>query len=122
MKRLSMLFAGLICAATFHASAAEADFKTVASVYQNSAALAGQSVRLQGKVVKVVSGIKKRNFVHIQDGTGDANSNDLIVISKQTATVGDQVTVSGVVVTNRDFGSGYFYPLLLEDSSIEINK
>jgi hypothetical protein len=63
-----------------------------------------------------------RNFVHVQDGTGDANSNNLIVTSKQTANVGDQVTVSGKVVLNRDFGSGYLYPLLLEDTSITLKK
>ena len=32
--------------------------------------------------------------------------------------VGDQVSVSGVVVLNRDFGMGYSYPLLIEEASI----
>jgi hypothetical protein len=61
-----------------------------------------------------------RNFVHVQDGTGDAasGSNNLIVTSKQTAGVGDQVKVSGNVMLNRDFGMGYSYPLLIEDASI----
>jgi len=63
-----------------------------------------------------------RNFVHLQDGTGDANSNDLLITSKQTANVGDQVTISGVVTLNRDFGSGYSYPLLIEEASITPKK
>ena len=64
------------------------------------------------------------NFVHVQDGTGDAksNTNNLIVTSKQTAQIGDSVTVSGVVVLNRDFGSGYSYPLLIEDATIVMRK
>jgi hypothetical protein len=36
--------------------------------------------------------------------------------------VGDQVSVSGVVVLNRDFGSGYSYPLLIEEASIAAKK
>ena len=96
--------------------------KTVAVVNQNKASLAGKTISAQGKVVKVNNGIMGKNFVHVQDGTGDATSNNLIVTSKQTANVGDQVTISGVVVVNRDFGSGYSYPLLIEEASIAVKK
>ena len=58
----------------------------------------------------------------MQDGTGDASNNNLIVTSKQTAKIGDLVTISGVVAVNRDFGSGYSYPLLIEDASITPKK
>ena len=96
--------------------------KTVAAINQNKASLAGKTITANGKVVKVNNGIKGRNFVHVQDGTGDATNNNLIVTSKQTAKVGDQVTISGVVAVNRDFGSGYTYPLLIEDASITTKK
>jgi hypothetical protein len=125
MKTLSLVFAGLVSAVgllPLSVSAAEDSLKTVASVNQNKAALAGQKISAQGKVVKVNNGIMGRNFVHVQDGTGDATSNNLIVTSKQTANVGEQVSVSGVVVLNRDFGSGYMYPLLIEEASINVKK
>lgn len=125
MKILSIAVAGLIATmsvASFNASAADAKLQTVAALNQNKATLAGQTISAQGKVVKVNNGIMGRNFVHVQDGTGDATSNNLVVTSKQTASVGDQVTVSGVVVVNRDFGSGYAYPLLIEDASIAVKK
>ena len=125
MKVQSIAFAVLVCLsglATFSTTIAAEKMKTVAEIYENKATLAGQTISVQGKVVKVVNGIMKRNFIHVQDGTGDADSNNLIVTSKQTANVGDQVTISGVVVLDRDFGSGYFYPLLLEDSSITVKK
>lgn len=125
MKTFSTVLTGLtliLGLASFNASAADANLKTVAAVNQNKAALAGQTISAQGKVVKVNNGIMGRNFVHVQDGTGDATSNNLIVTSKQTASVGDQVTISGVVVVNRDFGSGYSYPLLIEDASISVKK
>lgn len=125
MKILSIAFAGLISTlglVSFSASAAEANLKTVAVLNQNKAALVGKTVSAKGKVVKVNNGIMNRNFIHVQDGTGDASSNNLIVTSKQTANVGDKVTISGVVAVNRDFGSGYSYPLLIEDASITVNK
>lgn len=113
----AVLFVALGHAAA--AFAADAGMKTVAELNQNRTALAGKTVSAQGKVVKVNNGIMGRNFVHVQDGTGEPGStNNLIVTSKQTAAVGDQVTVSGVVVVNRDFGAGYSYPLLIEEASI----
>jgi len=122
MKLHSIYLLGLVGTlglASFNASAAD-DLKTVASIYENGTALAGQTVSVQGKVVKVVKGIKKRNFIHIQDGTGDAKSetNDLTGTSQQLANVGDQVVLTGVLVINRDFGGGYLFPRLLEDTTI----
>jgi hypothetical protein len=124
MKILSIVFAGLVCTlglASFNAIA-EDNLKTVAAINGSGRDLAGQTVSAQGRVVKVLNGIMKRNFIHVQDGTGDAYTNDLIVTSKQSAKVGDQVTISGVVAVNRNFGGGYLYPLLVEDASIEIKK
>ena len=125
MRISSIALAGIVgtlMLASFNAAAADATPQTVAALNQNKAALAGQTITTQGKVVKVNNGIMGRNFVHVQDGTGDASSNNLIVTSKQTANVGDQVSVSGVVVVNRDFGSGYMYPLLIEEASISPKK
>jgi len=113
---------GTLGLASFSASAAEANLKTVAALNLNKAALAGQTISAQGKVVKANNGIMGRNFVHVQDGTGDASNNNLVVTSKQTAKVGDLVTISGVVVVNRNFGSGYSYPLLIEEASIAARK
>lgn len=125
MRILSIAFAGLIGTlglVSFGISAAEPQLQNVAALNQHKAALAGKTISVQGKVVKVNNGIMGRNFIHVQDGTGDASSKDLVVTSKQTASVGDQVTVTGVVVVNRDFGAGYSYPLLIENASIVVKK
>ena len=124
MKRLSVaaaVFIGILGVSTVCA-AADAEVKTVAAVHKDKTALGGKTVTVNGKVVKVNNGIMKRNFVHVQDGTGEAGSNNLVVTSQQTANVGDQVSVTGVVVVNRDFGSGYAYPLLIEEASISVKK
>lgn len=122
MKIRSIAFVALVGSlglASFGASAADAGLKTVAELHQNKAALAGRTISAQGKVVKVNNGIRGRNFVHVQDGTGEAGStNNLIVTSRQTANVGDQVTISGTVILDRDFGAGYLYPLLIEEATI----
>lgn len=109
---------GILGLVSLSNSIAETSTMSVASLNQNKASLVGKNVQAAGKVVKVNNGIMGRNFVHIQDGTGDATTNNLIVTSKQTAKIGDQVSISGVVVLDRDFGSGYKYPLLIEDASI----
>lgn len=102
---------------------AQAKSKTVADLHKERTSLAGKTIRAQGKVVKANNGIRGYNFVHIQDGTGSQGStNNLIVRSKQTANVGDQVTISGVVVVDKDFGAGYFYPLIIEEATITPKK
>ena len=123
MKAVSIVFAALLAVlgtASFTASAAEPKVETVASLIQGKDKLGGKTVAAQGKVVKVNNGIMGRNFVHIQDGSGDAakGTNNLIITSTQTAVVGDQVAISGTVALNRDFGIGYSYPLLIENASI----
>ena len=127
MKLLSIALAALIAGAglvSFNATAADAPAKTVAVIYKDKAALAGKPVSAQGKVVKVNNGIMGRNFVHVQDGTGDAKAgtNNLVVTSAQTAALGEKVSISGLVVLNRDFGSGYSYPLIVEEATVTVKK
>lgn len=124
MKIQSVAFAvivGTLGMISFNALA-QANLKTVAVLNKDKTALAGKTVSAQGKVVKVNNGIMGRNFVHVQDGTGDAGNNNLIVTSKDTANVGDSVSVTGVVAVNRDFGGGYSYPLLVEEAKITPKK
>lgn len=119
---LAVVFAAVMGLGALSAYAEEAKLKTVAALYQEKSALAGKEVRVQGKVVKVNNGIMDRNFLHVQDGTGDQKTNDITVTSKQTAKVGDHVLVKGRVLVNKDFGAGYAYPLLLEEASVTVKK
>lgn len=121
-KPFAVVFAAVLGLCAVSAFADEAKLKTVAALYQEKAALAGKEVRVQGKVVKVNNGIMGVNWLHLQDGTGDKASSDLTVTSKQTANVGDQVVITGKVVVNKDFGSGYAYALLLEEATVSAKK
>ncbi|MCF6281260.1 MAG: hypothetical protein L3J28_03470 [Candidatus Polarisedimenticolaceae bacterium] len=97
---------------------------TVESLHKDMTELKGKMVQLQGKIIKVNNGIMGRNFLHLQDGTGTsaAGNNDLTVTSNETANVGDEVTILGVVVLDHDFGSGYRYPLMVEEAVITKKK
>ena len=122
MKMLPFVMAGLMGLAALNVVADELAAKTVETINKNKSSMLGQTIKAEGKVVKVNNGIMRRNFIHVQDGTGDADNNNLIVTSTQTAAVGDLVVVSGVVMLNRDFGGGYMYPLLIEDATVTPKK
>lgn len=76
---------------------------------------------LRGKVVKYNSGIMGKNWIHLRDGTGSEadNSNDILVTSANQTKVGDVITVKGVVHTDKDFGAGYAYKVLIEDATVQ---
>ncbi|WP_243288461.1 hypothetical protein [Geothrix terrae] len=101
--------------------ASGADARTVAEVWAQKGALKGKTVTVRGKVVKYNAGIMGKNWLHLQDGSGDAKagSNDITVTSNDPAAKGDTVTVTGVVRTDKDFGSGYSYAVLIEDAKVK---
>ena len=94
---------------------------TVEGVYRNSARLNNKKVVVRGKVVKASTGIMKKTWIHIQDGSGSQSkgTHNLVFTTKDTANVGDVITVSGTVAKDRDFGYGYRYPVILEDAVIK---
>lgn len=93
----------------------------VADLWKGRTDLAGQEVVLSGKVVKFTPNVMGRNWVHLQDGTGDpaAGTHDVTVTTDAVVEVGDMVTVRGMVAADQDFGSGYTYDLLVEKASVE---
>jgi uncharacterized lipoprotein YbaY len=99
--------------------ASGADARTVAEVYAQKAQLKDKPVTIRGKVVKYNAGIMGKNWLHIRDGSGKADKdNDLTVTSQDVAKVGDVVVVKGAVRTDKDFGAGYAYPVIVEDARI----
>jgi hypothetical protein len=92
--------------------------KTVEQVYTNRQSLKGKQVQVRGKVVKFTPGIMGKNFLHIQDGSGKEGTNDLAVTSQQTVNIGDHILVSGTLDTDKDFGAGYIYKVILENAKI----
>src|SRR6266545_3363840 len=103
------------------APASKAGIHKVADLFKDSASLVDQKVSVKGKVVKVSAGIMGRNWIHFQDGTGDAakKTNDVTVTTDaDLPEVGKTVTVTGTLRKDKDFGSGYFYPVIIEGATI----
>ncbi|MGC2423883.1 MAG: DNA-binding protein [Nitrospirota bacterium] len=93
---------------------------TIAEVYQDKAALAGKTVSVRGKVVKVSKDIMDKNWLHIEDGTGTSGSNSLIVLTTDDkAAVGDVITATGTITPDKDFGYGYKYDVIMEQAEIK---
>lgn len=92
--------------------------QTVAEIFAQKAALAGKPVKIRGKVVKFSPEIMGKNWLHIQDGSGQNGTNDLTVNTSATAKVGDTVVVSGKLTVAKDFGYGYHYDVIIEDAQV----
>jgi len=94
--------------------------RTIAELFAQKSDFSGKSVRLHGKVVKYSGSIMGRNWIHLQDGTGDsaAGTHDITVTSNETTSVGQVVTIEGVVRLDKDFGAGYKYAVIVEDAKI----
>lgn len=93
--------------------------KTVKDVYEQKSSLAGQEIVLRGKVVKSNPGVMGKNWLHVRDGTASAaGENDLTITSPDVAAVGDTVLVRGKVATEKDFGFGYRYDVMIEDANV----
>ncbi len=93
---------------------------TVEEIYSAKNELSGKKVTLRAKVVKFSPQIMGKNWIHLQDGTGNEGSNNLTITSADFAQVGDTVLVSGTLATEKDFGFGYHYPVLLEDATVVV--
>lgn len=91
---------------------------TVAEIVNGRRDFAGKKVRIRGVVVKSTSGVLGKTFLHLRDGSGSSKSgdHDLTVTTEQAATVGSTMLVEGTVITDKDFGAGYSYPVLVEDA------
>ena len=58
-----------------------------------------------------------RNWVHIQDGTGEGPTSKIVFRTIQEGVAeGDEVVAKGILELDKNFGFNYFYPVIVEDS------
>jgi hypothetical protein len=103
------------------AKASGANARTVAEIVTKSAEMKDKPVLLRAKVVKFNGGIMGKNWLHLRDGSGSAekDTNDILATSAAEAKVGDVVTVKGIVRTDKDFGAGYAYKVMIEEATLQ---
>jgi hypothetical protein len=92
---------------------------TVGEIIAGKTSLAGSEVAVRGEVIKLNASIMGRNWLHLSDGTvGPDGEREITVSTEDIAAVGSTVVVRGTVATDRDFGSGYNYSVLIEDAKV----
>ena len=94
---------------------------TIAEVFGNRDEYSGKEIEIRGVVVKVNKQIMGKNWIHIQDGTNSDGKFDLTITSQDLAEVNDEVTFKGKITLEKDFGSGYFYEVIMEEATL-VNK
>lgn len=94
---------------------------SVGECFEQGKELNDKTVRVRGKIMKISQMIMGKNWLHIQDGTGNPlkNQHDLVVTTMEDAVEGAVVTVEGTLRAERDFGAGYKYDVIVEDAKIE---
>ncbi len=96
------------------------DSYTIAEAWAKKDALAGKTVTIRGVVVKYNAQVMGKNWLHLQDGSGDEKKgdNDITVTTQDPATKGSTITVRGTVKTSKDFGAGYKYAIIIEEAKV----
>lgn len=93
---------------------------SVGECFEQSKDLHGKTVRVRGKVMKISRMIMGKNWLHIQDGTGNPlkNQHDLVATTTEEPAEGSVITIEGVLAAERDFGAGYKYEVIVEDAKV----
>lgn len=96
--------------------------RRIVEIVERAEQLAGQTVRVQGMVVKASPDILARHWLHLKDGSGSAEqgTDDLLVTSTQLVAVGSVVEVTGTVAVNERVGATAPFPLLVEASAVRV--
>jgi hypothetical protein len=93
----------------------------IAKVWADRKSLSGKQVTVRGKVVKYNGNVMGLNWIHLQDGSGSPaeGTHDLTITSAMQTKVGDVVTITGTVTTDKDFTAGYKYAVMLQGARIK---
>ena len=98
------------------------DARTVAEIVTNRTELKDRPVTVRGKVVKFTGGVMGKNWIHLRDGSGSSaeNTDDVVVTTLDEAKIGDIVVARGIVRTDVNLGSGYSYPVLVDEAKLQM--
>lgn len=88
----------------------------ISELYKNKQTHSGNTIEVKGIVTKFNPEIMDINWVHLQDGSEYNDLFDLTITTESIVNVGDTVTFKGKITLDKDFGYGYFYPVLMEEA------
>lgn len=91
---------------------------TIAELYKSRTNYAGKIIKMKGQVVKINEQVMGKNWIHLQDGTGESGDFDLTVTTLAGAKMDEVVTFEGTISINKDFSHGYVYEVIMEDAKL----
>ena len=91
---------------------------SIAQLWADKDKYSGKTIKIKGQVVKINEQVMGKNWIHIQDGSGDSGNFDLAVTTLDGMKMDDVVTFEGTITLNKDFGAGYFYEIIMEDAKL----
>ena len=95
--------------------------QTIEECFDKAKELNNKKVLVRGKIMKVSKMIMGKNWLHIQDGTGNPmnNTHDLVVTTMAEPAPDSIVVIEGTLHANKDFGAGYKYDVIIEDAEVK---
>ncbi len=95
--------------------------QTIGECFDKAKELDNKKVKVRGKVMKVSRMIMGKNWIHLQDGTGNPmkNTHDLVVTTMAVPEKDAIVVIEGTLHANKDFGAGYKYEVIIEDAEVK---
>ena len=87
---------------------------SIKELLQDPIRFENQRVEVNGTCIKVNAGIMERNWIHLKLDT--SHKQEIVATSQAMVKVGETVRLQAIVRTNKDFGAGYVYPVLLEEA------
>ena len=91
---------------------------SISELYAKREKYANKVVRIRGEVTRYNAKIMGKNWIHLQDGSSGQDNYDLTLTTSEEASVGDLITVEGIIMLDKDFGAGYYYSIIMENGKI----
>ncbi len=95
-----------------------ADGITIEELYKDPQKYNGKKVRIRGKITTFSKEILNMNWAHLQDGSEYDGNFDLKVTTAEIVNVDATVTFEGTIELDKDYGYGYYYPVIMQDAVI----
>lgn len=95
------------------------DEVTLAKLFADPDAYANKTIKVRGTVVKVNEQIMGKTWIHIQDGTEHDGQFDLTATTAAQVKLGSVVGLKGTIALDKDFGYGYKYDIIMENTEVE---
>jgi len=91
---------------------------SLSDIFNNPTKYGGKNITVEGQCVKVNNQIMGKNWIHIQD-VKNSPEIELTLTTLQNIEIGTKALFTGTIALNKDFGAGYKYDIIMENTTIQ---